>query len=103
MSFGAAKTISQRMGILSKCDVLILDLSDVPLLGVTASLAIENMIKDAVGKQREVFLVGATGRVEERLSRMKLLRKIPPNHRFDHRLTALKEAIELINPSYPGT
>ena len=103
MSFGAAKTISQRMGILSKCDVLILDLSDVPLLGVTASLAIENMIKDAVGKKREVFLVGVTGKVEERLSRMKLLRRIPPNHRFDHRLPALKEAIGLINPSYPTT
>ena len=55
MSFGAAKTISQRMGILSKCDVLILDLSDVPLLGVTASLAIENMIKDAVGKKTRSF------------------------------------------------
>ena len=100
MSFGAAKTISQRMGILSKCDVLILDLSDVPLLGVTASLAIENMIKDAVGKKREVFLVGVTGKVEERLSRMKLLRKIPPNHRFDTRLPALKAAISQINPSY---
>lgn len=55
MSFGAAKTISQRMGIVSKYDVLILDLSEVPLLGVTASLAIENIVKDAYEKNDRYF------------------------------------------------
>lgn len=96
MSFGAAKTISQRMGIVRKYDALILDLSDVPLLGVTASLAIENMVKDACENNRQVFLVGATGKVQERLQKMKLLRLLPPNHNFSDRLSALEEAIAYI-------
>ena len=99
MSFGAAKTISQRMGMVSNYDVLILDLSDVPLIGVTASLAIENMIKDACEKQRQVFLVGATGRVKERLQKMKLLKLLPPHNRFSDRLPALEEAISYIESS----
>ena len=100
MSFGAAKTISQRMGIVSKFEVLILDLSDVPLIGVTASLAIENMIKDACDRDRKVFLVGATGRVKERLQKMKLLKLLPPENRFSERIFALQEAgnyIESVN------
>ena len=96
MSFGAAKTISQRMGIVRKYRVLILDLSDVPLLGVTASLAIENMIKDARANNRQVFIVGATGRVKQRLQNMKLLKLLTPNHCFDERLFAIQEAISYI-------
>ena len=96
MSFGAAKTISQRMGIVKKYEVLILDLSDVPLLGVTASLAIENMIKDAYAKNHQVFLVGATGKVRQRLQNMKLLKLISPDHCFDERLFAIQEAIACI-------
>ncbi|MDJ0572086.1 MAG: SulP family inorganic anion transporter [Pleurocapsa sp. MO_192.B19] len=99
MSFGAAKTISQRMGIVSKYDVLILDLTDVPLLGVTASLAIENIIKDACDQNRQVYLVGATGKVQERLQKMKLLRLLPPERRFNERLFALQEAIAYIESS----
>jgi SulP family sulfate permease len=41
---------------------LIVDLSEVPILGVTSSLAIENAIKEAIDVGREVIVVGATGR-----------------------------------------
>ena len=99
MSFGAAKTISQRMGIVSQYDVLILDLTDVPLMGVTASLAIENMIKDACEKKRQVFLVGAKGKVQERLQKMKLLKLLPPDCRFNERIFALQKAIAYIESS----
>ena len=96
MSFGAAKTISQRMGMISKYDVLILDLSDVPMMGVTASLAIENMVKDSCNNKRQIFLVGAAGRVKQRLQKMKLLRLLPPHNCFKERLPALQEAIAYI-------
>ncbi|WP_036486387.1 SulP family inorganic anion transporter [Myxosarcina sp. GI1] len=99
MSFGAAKTISQRMGIVSKYEVLILDLSDVPLLGVTASLAIENMIKDAYEKKHQVFLVGAKGKVKDRLQKLQLLKLLTPSHCFNERLFALQEAIAGIESS----
>ena len=99
MSFGAAKTISQTIGIVSKYDVLILDLSDVPLLGVTASLAIENIVKDACGKNRQVFLVGATGKVQKRLQKLKLLNLLPPSNCFSKRLPALQAAFAYIELS----
>ena len=93
MSFGAAKTISQRMGIVRQYEVLILDLSDVPMIGVTASLAIENMVKDAYKNNHKVFLVGAEGKVKERLHKMKLLNLLPPENCFRERIFALQKAI----------
>ncbi|NEO97181.1 MAG: SulP family inorganic anion transporter [Symploca sp. SIO2E9] len=96
MSFGAAKTISQRMSIVENYDVLILDFSDVPMLGITTSLAIENMVKDACEKRRQVFLVGASGKVKARLRRLKVLNLLPPKNRVSTRLYALKKAMALI-------
>ena len=92
MSFGAAKAISRRMAIVKDYEVLILDVSDVPLLGVTASLAIETMVKEARGKKREVFLVGATGRIRRRLQRLRVMELLPPSHQMDSRLVALESA-----------
>ncbi len=97
MSFGAAKAISQQMTIVQNFDILILDLSDVPLLGVTASLAIENMVKEACEKRREVFLVGASGKVKARLRRLQIQNLLPPRNRITNRLEALEQAITLIN------
>ncbi len=99
MSFGAAKTISQRMGIVRNYDVLILDLTDVPLIGVTASLAIENMVKDACAKNHQVFLVSNTKEVRERLQKMKLFRFLTPGHQFSDRFSALQEAFTYIKSS----
>jgi len=102
MSFGAAKTISQRMGIVRQYEVLILDLNDVPMIGVTASLAIENMVKDAYARDHQVFLVGAEERVRKRLEKMKLLNYLPPENCFDDRIMALEKAIVLVEtPKQP--
>ena len=93
MSFGAAKTISQRMGLVNNCEGIILDLADVPMIGVTASLAIENTIKDARRQNRQIYLVGAKGQVRERLAKMKLLQLVPPENHFQERIFALEKAI----------
>ncbi len=97
MSFGAAKSLSQRMGMMGKYDVLILDFREVPLMGVTASLAIENMVKEALGKRRAVFIVGVKGAVRERLRKMKVLQLLPPENILADRLEALQRAYALIN------
>ena len=92
MSFGAAKTISQRMTIVNSFEVLILDLSEVPLLGVTASLAIENMVREAIARHRTVFIVGAKGKVRKRLAALDVLDRLPPENILTDRLTALRRA-----------
>jgi sulfate permease, SulP family len=78
-------------------DVLVLDLSDVPMLGVTASLAIENAIKDAVEQGRHVFIVGATGSVQRRLEKLGIFDLLPPQNLMTDRLAALRQAVALVN------
>ncbi|WP_204106460.1 MULTISPECIES: SulP family inorganic anion transporter [Spirulina sp. CCY15215] len=99
MSFGAAKSISQRMSIVKHYEVLILDITDVTLLGVTASLAVETMVKDAIAKRREVYLVGATGQAKDRLNKLKVLGMIPVQNQLDNRIEALRQADIFLHPA----
>ncbi len=69
LSFGAAKGITERMMLVRNYKVLILDITDVPRLGVTATLAIEDMIQEARINSRKAYVAGATGKVKERLSK----------------------------------
>jgi sulfate permease, SulP family len=96
MIFGVSKAISREHNALQNCDVVVLDLSDVPLLGVTASLAIENAIKEAVEKGRQVFIVGAAGKIKRRLERFGILQLLPPHHLLMDRTEAIKEAVAYV-------
>lgn len=97
MSFGAAKAISQQMSIVEDYDVLILELSEVPYVGVTATLAIENMVKEAYEKRRTVYLVGASGIVENRLRKLKILRRVLEQNPVNTRLEALQEGMLVVS------
>lgn len=97
MIFGVAKAIAREHSAMQDADVLILDLSDVPLLGVTASLALENAIKDACDKGLQVFIVGATGKIQQRLESLGILALISPQHLVSSRLEALQQAVALVN------
>jgi SulP family sulfate permease len=102
MSFGAAKSISRRMSIVQHYEVLILDITDVTLLGITASLAVETMVKDAIAKRREIYIVGANGQAKERLQKLKVLDRLPLNNQLDNRLEALRQSHLFLNPSLVG-
>ena len=79
MSYGAARTIAFHMG--QNYDALILDLSNVPLVGVTAAMTIEAEIKTAYRrKQGDIFIVGAQGQVQERLRRFRVQNTLPDNN-----------------------
>ncbi len=69
LSFGAAKGITERMMLVRNYKVLILDITDVPRLGVTATLAIEDMVQEALNNSRNAYVAGATGRVKDRLAK----------------------------------
>ncbi len=69
LSFGAAKGITERMMLVRNYKVLILDITDVPRLGVTATLALEEMIQEAKLNSRKAYVAGARGRVKERLAK----------------------------------
>ena len=69
LSFGAAKGISARLGLVSNYQVLILDITEVPRIGVTAALAIERMVQEAQMLGRVAFVAGANQRLKQRLGR----------------------------------
>ncbi|PMB13600.1 sodium-independent anion transporter [Fischerella thermalis CCMEE 5282] len=97
MVFGVSKAIAREHNAIKDCDVVIMDLSDVPLLGVTASLAIENAIREAVEKGRHVFIVGATGKIKRRLEKLGIMQLLPPHHLLMNRTEALQQALVLVN------
>ncbi|HIK31532.1 MAG TPA: SulP family inorganic anion transporter [Oscillatoriales cyanobacterium M4454_W2019_049] len=96
MIFGVAKAISREHNAIENIDALILDLSDVPMLGVTASLALENAIVEAIDKGRHVFIVGATGSIKRRLEKFGILKRLPPHHLTIDRAEALRQAVALV-------
>ncbi|MGJ3244704.1 MAG: bicarbonate transporter BicA [Elainellaceae cyanobacterium] len=102
MIFGVAKAIARQHVAMDDHDALILDLSDVPHLGVTSSLAIENAIQDAYGNDRHVFIVGAVGQTRRRLNKLGILDNLPRHHLQMDRLQALRRAVELVKESGSG-
>ncbi len=91
LSFGAAKGISARMGLIQSYSVLILDLTDVPRIGVTATLAIERMVEEARSAGRTLLIAGANQALEQRLRQFGVEGVLRPS-----RLDALQEAAQLI-------
>jgi SulP family sulfate permease len=103
MIFGVSSAISREHTAMEDHDVLVLDLHDVPLLGVTASLAIENAIKDALDAGRQVFIVGAKGKIRKRLEKLGIFNLIPPDNVFVEREEALKQAAAFVGGNVEST
>jgi SulP family sulfate permease len=70
LSFGAGKFLSQQLTSVDDFQTLVLDLSQVPLLGVTAALAIETICLDCRDQNRKVWIVTANHQPLERLQRL---------------------------------
>lgn len=96
MIFGVAKAISREHNAINNYDVLIINLAEVPLLGVTSSLALENAIKEAIDNNHQVIIVGATGKVRNRLEKLGIVDLIPEYHWMSDRLSALQEGLTIV-------
>ena len=96
MSYGAARSIAFHMG--QNFDVLILDLSNVPLMGVTAAMTVEAEIKTARRRrQGKIFLVGTKGQVQERLRRFHVQNTLPAENFLPSCYSALNVAVAFLN------
>jgi len=94
MIFGLSKAIAREHNAMKDADALVIDLSDVPLLGVTASLAIENAIRDAYDKGLQIYVVGANSKIQNRLERLGLFDLIKLEHILVNRTEALRQAVD---------
>jgi SulP family sulfate permease len=97
MIFGLSKAISREHSAMKDAEVLIVDLSNVPLLGVTSSLAIENAIVDANEKGLKLFVVGATGKVKQRLEKLGIVDIVPAENFLSDRQEALRRAVAIVD------
>jgi len=102
MIFGLSKAIAREHNAMHEGDALVMDLSDVPLLGVTASLAIENAIRDAHDRGLQIYIVGASEKIQRRLQRLGLMDLILAEHLIDDRTTALKAAVASVQHPEPA-
>ncbi|MGF1590037.1 MAG: SulP family inorganic anion transporter [Pleurocapsa sp.] len=97
MIFGVAKAISREHNLMNDYQALVLDLSEVPILGVTSSLALENAIAEAIEKGRQVFIVGLQGQAEKRLRKMGVMATIPTQNIVSDRVDALRQAVNYVD------
>ncbi len=100
MIFGVAKAISREHAAMRHAEVLVMDLSNVPLLGVTVCLSLENMVKDAVSGGGRVIVAGATGRTRERLEKFGFFTLEGLEERPD-RKEALERTLQILTSSQP--
>jgi SulP family sulfate permease len=101
-SFGAAKGMARRLAASDEYDVLILDLREVPFLDSSASLGLEDAIKQAQSHDKQVFLVGLRPEVEKPLQRLGVLNLLPSEHRHVSRLDALIQAAAVVRERQGG-
>jgi len=92
MIFGVAKAIAREHNAIDDYEVLMLDLSDVPWLGVTSAMALEAAIEEAWELGRRVYIVGATDAVRKRLATLRVPKFVPENCWMDSRQAALESA-----------
>ncbi|EME3954567.1 SulP family inorganic anion transporter [Vibrio parahaemolyticus] len=93
MIFSVSKAISRQHTSISDYDVMILDLTDVPMLDVTVGLALENAIKDASDARCEVYLLCPNQRTREQLEKFHVIDLVPDNNMYQFRYEALNAAV----------
>ena len=96
MSFGSAKGIARMLISSKEQDVLIIDLSDVPFIDSSASIALEEVILDAHSDNDYVILCGLRQKVNEVLNKIGVLKLIPADCHAKTRIEALRKADQLL-------
>lgn len=94
MIFSVSKAISRQHSSISDYDVMILDLTDVPMIDVTVGLALENAIKDALDANCAVYLLCPNERTREQLEKFHVIDLVPNDNMYQFRYEALNAAVE---------
>lgn len=103
MSFGAANGMTRKVGDIALAEIMILDLTDVPYIDSSATLALENIIRRANEKGVTVLLVGTNAPAARVFSNLGVMSLIKDQHRHANRGDALTQATEILglSPAVP--
>ena len=99
MIFSVSKAISRQHSSISDYEVMILDLTDVPMIDVTVGLALENAINDALDANCKVYLLCPNKQTREQLEKFHVTDLVPDENTFKFRYEALKSAIKYVSPN----
>ncbi|MGB5835185.1 MAG: SulP family inorganic anion transporter [Thiohalocapsa sp.] len=91
--FGAAKAVTRQQYALTGARSLVVDLTDVPHVGVTAALAVESAIREAAHQGCRVYLAGLNQQVRKRFESLGIDDVVPPENWISKRVDALKRAV----------
>ena len=97
ISFGAANRLHRRISGYQNYDCVLLDLTDVPEVDSSATLALENIIINSRKRDHIVILVGLKTPVARTFARLGILDLIREIERYPSRAEALQYAIELLD------
>ncbi len=97
MIFSVSKAISRQHASISDYQVMILDLTDVPMLDVTVGLALENAIKDALDAKCEVLLICPNTETRQQLEKFHELTPIIKEQNYMNRELALQAALSHVS------
>ncbi|MDN3615106.1 MAG: SulP family inorganic anion transporter [Vibrio gallaecicus] len=92
MIFSVSKAISRQHSSIADYEVMILDLTDVPMIDVTVGLALENAIKDALDAKCEVYLLCPNESTRQQLEKFHVIDLVPESNTYRFRYEALNAA-----------
>ena len=104
LSFGAAADVGHqvRERVKHKTSAIILDFSRVPFVDVSASRAVETIIRDAHDAGKIVYETGMNAEVRKTLTAMNSIGNLPVDVSYETRLEALRAAVDKISSRRGG-
>ena len=97
MIFGSSRAITHKNSQIGGCHTLVVDITDVKHLGVSAGLSLEESILEMVNAGRPVYIVTTREQALQRLGRLDVLKHIPE----DNIIVGRELALERINSMQP--
>ena len=90
--FGAAQTLTRQQNRLDRADTLVIDLSGVPHLGVSAALILESIMRDAAQRGSRVIISGIQGQPRGRLEQLGVASDVQVEDWVATRVEAVRQA-----------
>jgi len=92
ISFGVARRIDRQLSEYKQHQILIIDLTQAVMVGITTSMVIEDAIIREQQSGRTVYLTGISEQLEKNFKRLDIYQLVNKEHRFSTRLQALTKA-----------
>ena len=96
MSFSSAKGMARQLSSYSDYDVLILDLTEVPIVDFTTTRAIKDIIDESEAHGRHAFLVGSHPKTMGMLNTKGALHALVEGHVCTQRIDAFRRAADIL-------